>query len=335
MKFLKWLGLIVILIVVLFLIIPIFLPSNFHVERDIVVDKPVDVVFQTAVDMKQRSKWDPWIEMEPEADVTVNMTPEIIGSGYTWKGEVIGEGKVTIQEFVPNEIIKSEITFISPQSMKSDIIWKFEEIEGGTKITWAFEGTLSYPMERWAGLFLDNSIGPNFEQGLRNFKELVEDLPVYKGRTGEIKESVFEALHAVTITEKCEMDKLSSKMIEMYSQLMRYIKENNEEIAGSPFAIHYPVEEAGKTLLECGLPVNATLQGEDLINFITLPESKVVVASHFGHFSTVKKTHEAIKKYITDNNLEVTGTPWEMYITDPMKEPDQNKWETKVYFPIR
>jgi len=335
MKFLKWLVSIIILIIVLFLIIPLFLPSNFHIERDIVVDKPVEVVFQTAIDMKQRSKWDPWIEMEPEADVTVNMTPEIIGSGYSWKGEVIGEGNVTIQKFVPNELIKSEITFISPQSMKSDIIWTFEEIDGGTKIIWAFEGSLSYPMERWAGLFLDNSIGPSFEQGLRNFKELVDDLPDYKGRTGEIKESFFEGLNAVTITEKCDVDKLSSKMMEMYSRLMRYIKENNEEIAGSPFAIHHPAEAEGKILLECGLPVNTKLQGEGAISFITLPETKVIVASHFGHFKTVHKTYDEINRHITDNKIEVTGTPWEMYITDPMKEPDQNKWETKVYFPIR
>jgi len=335
MKFLKWLGIIIILIVVLFLVIPIFLPSNFHIERDIVVDKPVDVVFESAVDMNMRSKWDPWIEMEPEAKVTVNVTPEIIGSGYTWKGEVIGEGKITIQEFVPNKVIKSEITFISPQSMKSDIIWSFEEIEGGTKIIWAFEGTLSYPMERWAGLFLDNSIGASFEQGLRNFKELVEELPEYKVTTGEIKEGYFEGLTAVTITEKCEMDKLSSKMIEMYTSLMRYIRENNEEIAGSPFAIYHPIEEEGTVLLECGLPVNAKLQGEEPINFITIPESKVLIASHFGHFKTVQKTHKKLKKYIAENNLEMAGTPWEMYITDPMKEPDQSKWETKVYFPIK
>ena len=55
------------------------------------------MVFQTAVDMSKRADWDPWIEMEPDVEMKVTMTPEIIGYGYTWKGEIIGEGKIIIK----------------------------------------------------------------------------------------------------------------------------------------------------------------------------------------------------------------------------------------------
>lgn len=59
------------------------------------------------------------------------------------------------------------------------------------------------------------------------------------------------------------------------------------------------------------------------------------MASHFGHFNSVKTTYNALQKYITENKIEMNGDPWEMYITNPFKEPDQSKWETKVYFPIK
>ena len=51
-------------------------------------------------------------------------------------------------------------------------------------------------------------------------------------------------------------------------------------------------------------------------------------------FTIDQYLHQLIGFYIEENSLEVTGSPFEMYITDPMKEPDQSKWETKVYFPI-
>jgi effector-binding domain-containing protein len=335
MKFLKWLGISLLSIVALLLIIALFLPSNFHVERSIEIEKQISTVFETAIDMNQRAKWDPWIEMEPDAEIKVNITPDIIGSGYTWKGEIIGEGKITIQEFIPNELIKSKIAFIAPQSMDANVIWNFEETDNGTVITWAFEGSLSYPIEKWSGLFMDKFLGPQFEKGLSNFKRFVENLPDMKGRTGEIKEFQFEGLLAVTIKEECSLNKLSSKMMDMYPELMSYLNKNNLDISGAPFALYHESENEGYTLLECGLPINSKIEGENNIEFLEIAATKTIMASHFGHYNTVQLTYNALSDYIIKNDIEIIGTPWEMYITDPMKEPDQSKWETKVYFPIK
>lgn len=335
MKFLKWLGIVLFIIIALFLIIPLFLPSDFHIEKSVIIDKPVDIVFQTATDMDQRAKWDPWIEMDPNAEMKVTMKPDIIGSGYSWNGKIIGKGKITIKKFVPNELIKSEIEFISPRSSISHIIWHFMDIKKGTKVTWAFEGELSYPIEKWMGFIIERKISTPFEKGLNNFKTLVESLPDMSGRTGEIEESEFKGLKALTITEECSKKKLTGKMIEMYSALMSYLKRNNQDFKGFPFAIYHPSENAGMFVLECGLPVKQKMTGTDQIKYMELPKCKVVMASHFGHYKTVKSTYVIIEKYIKENNLEISGSPWEIYMTDPLKEPDQDKWETKVYFPIK
>ena len=334
MKFLKWLGIIVVCIIALILIIPLFLPSNFHVERSVIIERSPERVFQTAIDMSQRAKWDPWIEMEPDVKMEVTMKPEIIGSGYYWKGDTIGEGRITIKEFVPNELIKSEIEFIAPRSSKSDVIWTFKENKEGTKITWAIEGTLSYPIEKWMGLFMEQMMAESFEKGLANFKTLVESKPELEGRTGKIAEVQFEGLQGMVIMDECKVDELTGRMIKMYSSLMRYLREHDEELDGHPFTI-YHFNENDQVKLECGLPVSTELEGTEDIKYIELPPGKAVMASHFGHFSTVQKSYEAIEQYMKENNLEADGTPFELYITDPMKEPDQSKWETNIYFPIK
>lgn len=335
MKFLKWLGIIVVCIIALILIIPLFLPSNFHVERSVIIERSPERVFQTAIDMSQRAKWDPWIEMESGVKMEVTMKPEIIGSGYYWKGDTIGEGRITIKEFVPNELIKSEIEFIAPRSSKSDVIWTFEENKKGTKITWAFEGTLSYPIEKWMGLFMEQMMAGPFEKGLSNFKSLVESKPELQGRTGEISEVKFKGLQGMVMKDECNVDELSGRMIKMYSSLMRFLRENDEDIDGHPFTIYHYFNENEKVKLECGLPVSRKLTETENIKYIEIPAGNAVMASHFGHFSTVQKTYAAIEKYVQENNLKINGIPFELYITDPMKEPDQSKWETNIYFPIK
>jgi effector-binding domain-containing protein len=335
MKILKWFGIVIVIIIALLLIIPLFLPSSFHIERSTDIEKHVNVVFQTATDMNQRAEWDPWIEMDSEAIVEVTMLPEIIGSGYTWKGDIIGEGKITIEEFIPNELIKSKIEFIAPQSMKSDIIWTFQESDHNTIVTWAFEGTLSYPIEKWFGLFMDKSLGSQFEKGLSNFKSLVEKQPDLTGRTGKIEETNFEGLHAIAIKEECPDKKIIDKMLKTFFVLRKHLKANSMEITNPPFVIYHASEKENHTIIECAIPINGKIVELDNMKIIELPASKTIMATHFGHYNTVKTTSDALQVYIQENNIEVTGSRFEIYITDPMKEPDSRKWETKVYYPIK
>jgi hypothetical protein len=45
----------------------------------------------------------------------------------------------------------------------------------GVRITWRNEGDMGgSPVNRWFGLFMDRLVGPDFEDGLRNLKALVE-----------------------------------------------------------------------------------------------------------------------------------------------------------------
>ncbi len=67
------------------------------------------------------------------------------------------------------------------------------------------------------------------------------------------------------------MNKLNSKMMEMYPELMNYLNQNNLDISGPPFAIYHESESEGYTILECGLPIKSKIEGKDKINFFELP----------------------------------------------------------------
>ena len=176
MKALKIILIIIVVILALFLLLAAFLPSEYRVERSTVIDKPVDVVYGFVVDFGNRAKWDPWMEMEPEAESVFDVKEGFIGSSWYWEGEKLGTGRLTVEDVVDNESIRSKLEFLSPQQMESDVYWDFQATEGETEVSWATGGTLRYPLERYFGLMMDKMMGSDLERGLSNLKREIESL---------------------------------------------------------------------------------------------------------------------------------------------------------------
>jgi hypothetical protein len=174
MKIVKKVLIVIAILVVLVLLVALFLPSQVHVERNAQINAPDSVVYAYLIDFNNRTSWDPWFEMEPSAEVTISGSEKGVGARYAWKGEEIGSGEMTIVEVQENKSIKSRLVFIEPQSSESDVLWTLEGSENSTKITWAFDTDMGYPVERYFGLLMDNMLGPSFENGLSNLKNVIE-----------------------------------------------------------------------------------------------------------------------------------------------------------------
>jgi hypothetical protein len=174
MKILKNVLIVIARLIGLILVIALFLPSQVHVERSTQINAPDSLVYAYLIDFNHRTSWDPWFEMEPSAEVTITGSEKGVGAGYSWKGEEIGSGKMTIVEVQENKSIKSRLVFIEPQSSESDVLWTLKGIGNSTKITWAFDAEVGYPIERYFGLFMDSMLGPSFEKGLSNLKNAIE-----------------------------------------------------------------------------------------------------------------------------------------------------------------
>ncbi len=65
-----------------------------------------------------------------------------------------------------------------------------------------------------------------------------------------------------------------------------------------------------------------------------IPGQKIVVADYFGPYEETASVYHALEKYISQGGLEITGNPWEIFVTDPSNEPDTAKWHTQVLFPV-
>ena len=48
----------------------------------------------------------------------------------------------------------------------------------------------------------------------------------------------------------------------------------------------------------------------------------------------LSNAHEMLQKWVSENAYKATGGVWESFVTDPSKEQDPSKWQTKLFLPI-
>ncbi|MBN1154151.1 SRPBCC family protein [candidate division KSB1 bacterium] len=175
MKVLKTIIFIILALILLFLIVALFLPSSYTLERSTEIKQPVEAVYNTVLDYDLRLQWDPWLAKDSTATTDI-MTGDSTGVGakWSWDGKIVGAGFEKVENVVPYEKIDAKLQFTRPQEMASDIVWNFEPLPEGTKVTWTISGNLGYPFERYMGLMMESFLGKDFEHGLQSLKELIE-----------------------------------------------------------------------------------------------------------------------------------------------------------------
>ena len=176
MKILKFTGIVLGALVVLFFLIALFLPNQSRVERSITINKSAKEVYRVLIDFKLYEHWNPFLKMEPKAKHAFSTPSNQVGSSWEWDGEKTGKGKITHSRIVENSEIEERLDFFAPMKGDAKAIYFLEPGEnGGTKVRWVYEGEASYPSGRYMALMMDSMLGPAFELGLKDLKAILEN----------------------------------------------------------------------------------------------------------------------------------------------------------------
>ncbi|MEQ1764247.1 MAG: SRPBCC family protein [Pyrinomonadaceae bacterium] len=177
-KILIGIGLLLVVIVVALVAAVMLAPTDFAVEREIVVNKPRAEVFEYAKNLRNQNDWGPWFKKDPA------MKQEFVGTdgtaGFTSKWESknpeVGKGEQEIKRVMPNERIESELRFIEPFASKADAHMTFEDAGANqTKVKWGFAGSMPRPMNIFLLLVdMNDAVGKDFQDGLNSLKTILE-----------------------------------------------------------------------------------------------------------------------------------------------------------------
>jgi Polyketide cyclase / dehydrase and lipid transport len=166
-------------IVIVFVIVVAMQPSEFHVARSAAISAPAPAVFAQVNDFHKWEAWNPWGKIDPAMKQAYEGAPAGTGAIYTWVGnKEVGEGRMTITESHPSELIRIKLEFFKPFAGNSVAQFTFKPEGDQTVVTWSMAGENNF-MAKAIHLFMnmDKMIGGQFEKGLAQMKSIVEAVP--------------------------------------------------------------------------------------------------------------------------------------------------------------
>ena len=166
-------------IIVVLAVIVALQPSEFRVARSATISAPAPAVFAQVNDFHKWEAWNPWGKIDPAMKQSYEGAPAGTGAIYTWAGNnEVGEGRMTITENRPSELIRVKLEFFKPFAATNTAEFAFKPEASQTVVTWSMFGENNF-MAKAIHLFInmDKMIGGQFEKGLASMKSIVEALP--------------------------------------------------------------------------------------------------------------------------------------------------------------
>lgn len=166
----------VVLVVGALAVIVALQPSEFRIERRATVAAPASAVFAQVNDFHNWEAWSPWARLDPAAKSSFAGAPSGKGAAFAWAGNSrVGEGRMTITESRPTELIRIKLEFLKPFEATNTAEFTFEPEGERTAVTWSMYGHNNF-IARAVCLFvnMDRALGGEFEKGLASMKSVAE-----------------------------------------------------------------------------------------------------------------------------------------------------------------
>ena len=175
-------AIIILAVIAVLLTIPLvmatFTKDEYTIERNVVINKPVQDVFGYIKYLKNQSHYSKWVMMDPNARMTYTGTDGTVGFVSAWDSDNknVGQGSQTITAIDEGKRMDLDIHFIKPFDCHSTAYLATEAVGANqTKVSWVFNGKMNYMM-KVMHIFMNfqKMIGDDLQTGLTNLKGVLE-----------------------------------------------------------------------------------------------------------------------------------------------------------------
>ncbi|MDY0780270.1 SRPBCC family protein [Tenacibaculum sp. IB213877] len=338
MKFLRYLLLFFLGFVVVGLLYISMQPGSYQVSRSKVVKYPITDVYNAVNDIKTWEKWGPWHDEDSTIVVTYGDTTVGVGASDSWTSKE-GPGSMKTIAVEPNKSIRQEIRF--GNSDPSDILWDFEEVPEGTKITWTMKdekAPFMFKMFSSMSGGWDKMLGPMLEKGLLNLDNAIKEMPkkfrITEGKIVLTEDKMFLGVpYKMKIDQEAMMQAFQTSMPKVGEYAMQAGLKYDDFTPGALY--HKWDEKTGETEFHIGVLLDKEINPAEGMEVIKIPGSKTVVISKYGNYGDGDyEAHTKIDEYLKANNLTSNWPIYELYVNDPTKVKPADI-QTDIYYPIK
>src|SRR5580698_1110019 len=117
------LGIIIILLVFIFLVLPLFIKKEYTIEQKVVISKPDPVVFDFVKLLGNQTYYNKWVMMDPNVKRTGTGIDGTVGFISAWDSNVrnVGKGEQEITRILQGSQIDSKVRFEKPFKNVADV----------------------------------------------------------------------------------------------------------------------------------------------------------------------------------------------------------------------
>jgi hypothetical protein len=166
-------------IIIVLAVVVTLQPAEFRVARSATMSAPAQVIFAQVDDLRKWEAWNPWQKIDPAMKLTFAGPPAGPGASYSWMGNnQVGEGRLTITESRPNDLVRINLEFMKPFAATNTATFTFKPEGNQTAVTWSMEGRNNFFAKAiHLCMNMDKMVGGQFEKGLADMKSVAEASP--------------------------------------------------------------------------------------------------------------------------------------------------------------
>lgn len=162
----------------LILIIALFSKKSYTLDRSIIINRPIDEVFDYLKHIKNQDFFSKWVMMDPNLKKTFSGTDGTVGFIYAWEGnKKAGIGEQEIKGIIEGKRLDIEVRFKKPFEAIAKTPFTTEAISANeTKVTWGTSSEMKYPMNIFLLIAnIEKMLGDDIETSLGTLKGILEN----------------------------------------------------------------------------------------------------------------------------------------------------------------
>lgn len=341
MKILKYLFFLLLIVVIAGAIYFATKDGKYNIQSSAVIAAPQEMIFEKANEFRTWENWGPWKKDDPAMVFNYPEKTSGEGASYSWNSKD-GDGSMKTITVIPYSRIEQQITFNTPLGERtSDVIWEFEEAEGGTKVVWSIQGEHPLTDKAYfaiAGYDFDEEMRKMFQRGLEGLEESVKaDMKVYSISVDGVTQ--YSGGFYMYASSSTTLSGISAKMGQLLGQVDNFMKRENITVSGKPMTIYNQYNPEGNSaIISCAIPTTSQVivPAESTVLCGFMPSQTAIKTVLKGNYSNLEEAWNEAMKYISENGYapDENNPPFELYANDPGEVKNPAEWITEIYVPI-
>ena len=141
------------------------------------------------------------------------------------------------------------------------------------------------------------------------------------------------ARHTAVVRARVERSALSTFCAHALGAVLSAMEDSGTVPGGEPFAYYHTIDD-DTVEVEAGFPTVDRFSFSGEVVESELPGGKTVTGIHLGPYDARRDTYMTMSNWAMAHGLQPTGDMWEVYLTDPEREPNPDRWRVGVFLPV-